>query len=67
MVHVLSVLNFRNRSPKAFFFTACRNVLFAPVSNLAGYRVLPMDRSKFDFHPALIIKEELVMPDGDDF
>jgi hypothetical protein len=26
-----------------------------------------MDRSKFDFHPAFMIKEGLVMPEGDDF
>jgi hypothetical protein len=53
MVHVLSILNFRSLLLLVFFFSACRNVLSRPVSNLAEYRVLPMDRSKLislNFH-----------------
>jgi hypothetical protein len=72
MVHVLPSLTLedlleKRSSSGISFFAACRNVFAGPVSNLAGYRVLPMDRSKFDFHLLLIIRKEFVAPEGDDF
>jgi hypothetical protein len=67
VVHVLFVLNFKKSFSKSAIFSACRNVFVGPVSNLAGYRVLPMDRSKFDFHPTLIIVKGFVGAEGDDY